>query len=319
MPDEKYDKARKQRNRKYLIVLLSVFVSALLVLLYVSEEWEHEAADHGRPLRVSLAKPKQQQKPIQPEFDIGKLEQTVQELDAQVRTIKSTGVIMETDPDSLQATKALQEATRKLLHARYGVREPYRVKAILEFQKQSPDFDRKGSHGSILIELAPSSLQPHSIFMFLENARQYQGGAFHRIAGHVLQTMVKGRQFKSLAFQEYSKEFPHKKGTIGYAGRPSGPAWYVSIKDNTINHGPGSQQQKNPYEADSCFGKVIQGFNDEVQRIAKIPERGFLRDTSKHVLIKELQIFVPSDDANAVDGYVRWKDNKNGGATAVSR
>ena len=150
MPDEKYDKARKQRNRKYLILFLSVFVSALLVILYVSEEWDHEAADHGRPLRVSPTKSKQQPQqieqqkqqlaPVQPAFDIDKLEQTVQELDAQVRTIKSTGVIMETDPESLKATKALQEATRKLLHARYGTREPYRVKAILQFQKQSPDF-----------------------------------------------------------------------------------------------------------------------------------------------------------------------------------
>ena len=289
MADEKYDKARRQQNRKFLIVSLFFLIAGLLVLFYVSDEW---GAATGQLRGI----------------DIDSLVKEVNELDEIVRKIKKTGVIMETDPESQAAINKLQTATRKLLHARYGVLEPYRVKAVLEFQEQSPQFKEKGPDGSILIELAPSTLQPHSIFMFLENARQYKGGAFHRIAGHVLQTMVRGREFRSLAFQEYSKDYPHKKGTVGYAGRPSGPAWYVSIQDNTVNHGPGSQQKENPYEADSCFGTVIAGYDDEVQRIASIPERGFMNDPKKHVLIKELRILVPSNDPNAVDSYMEWKD-----------
>jgi hypothetical protein len=101
---------------------------------------------------------------------------------------------------------------------------------------------------------------------------------------------------------------PHKLGTVGYAGRPSGPAWYVSILDNTKNHGPGTQQKHNPYEADSCFGTVIDGFDDEVQRIKKMPGNGFLDDKNKHVLIKDMDILVPGTGPDAVDGYVKWKE-----------
>lgn len=87
------------------------------------------------------------------------------------------------------------------------------------------------------------------------------------------------------------------------AGRPSGPAWYVSIMDNSKNHGPGSQGAKNPHEADSCFGKVIEGFDDVVvDRITKMPGDGFLNDENKHVLIDRMTILVPDNNGN----YVEW-------------
>jgi hypothetical protein len=191
--------------------------------------------------------------------------------------------------------------------ARYGPEEPYRVEVVLEFQESIADFKEKGADGTILLEMAPSRLVPHSVFSFLEISRQWQGRGFHRIANHVLQVQTSGK-FNNLAFQEYSPEFPHKKGTVGYAGRPSGPHWYVSLIDNSRNHGPGSQQKKNPYEADSCFGKVIRGFDDDVQRIAKIPEKGFLNDKKKHVIIKKMRILVPGSGPDAVDGYVEWKE-----------
>jgi hypothetical protein len=143
----------------------------------------------------------------------------VGDLDAEVRRIKQTGVIMETDEESLKATKRLQDATRRLLEARYGPNEPYRVKVILEFQDTIPDFAEKGADGSILLEMAPTRLQPHSVFSFLEVARQWKGGAFHRNAPHVLQVMVHGG-FKHLAFQEYSKECEYH--------RPL--AWIASVR-----------------------------------------------------------------------------------------
>jgi hypothetical protein len=233
--------------------------------------------------------------------------QQVAELDAEVRRIKATGVIMEKDDKSLTATKKLQDATRTLMAARYGPEEPYRVEVVLEFQDTIADFEEKGADGTILLEMAPSRLVPHAVFSFLEISRQWQGRGFHRIANHVLQVQTLGK-FKNLAFQEYSPEFPHKKGTVGYAGRPSGPHWYVSIMDNSRNHGPGSQQKKNPYEADSCFGKVIRGFDDDVQRIAKIPDKGFINDKRKHVIIKKMRILVPGSGPGAVDGYVEWKE-----------
>jgi hypothetical protein len=106
-----------------------------------------------------------------------------------------------------------------------------------------------------------------------------------------------------MPFQEYSPKFPHAKYTIGYAGRPSGPGWYVSIQDNTRNHGPGSQQKANPYEADSNFGKLVlqeeekDGSHDNVQvvqTIHSVPQNGWL-DSKNHIQINKLTILVQDD------------------------
>merc|ERR1712216_775237 len=132
--------------------------------------------------------------------------------------------------------------------------------------------------------------------MFLEQARTWQHGGFHRVAAHVLQVQSKSKNGRSLAFQEYSDKYPHRARTTGYAGRPSGPAWYVSILDNTKNHGPGSQQKKNPYEADSCFGTVVEGYDAVVPRIKMAPGRlkpnGFIGTQANWVIIKEMRILV---------------------------
>jgi hypothetical protein len=298
MTDDKYAKARKQQSRKE-VVLLVIFAMAFIVAAVLFKN-----AGKKRPVKDAAAEDRYLKVPP---VDLTALVKEVEELDAQVRKIKETGVIMETDEESLKATKKLQEATRRLLAARYGLGEPYRVRVLLEFQETIPDFEEKGADGSLLLEMAPSQLQPHSVFSFLEVARQWKGGAFHRNAPHVLQVMVRGG-FKHLAFQEYSEEYPHKKGTVGYAGRPSGPAWHVSTEDNTSNHGPGSQQKENPYEADSCFGEVIEGFDNEVERIKKMPGKEFLNDPKKHVVIKDMEIMVPGSGPDAVDGYVKWKD-----------
>ena len=76
----------------------------------------------------------------------------------------------------------------------------------------------------------------------------------------------------------------------------------MSIQDNTRAHGHGSQQNKNPYEADSCFGTVIEGFEDVVlKRITRMPGREFINDPQKHVIIRAMKILVPQDDA-----HVEW-------------
>jgi len=310
--EEKEDKIRRQNARTTRLLVVMMLLSALFlwVGLFVynksngSLSWvegalgQSSSIQRGSSLQSSSS------------AVTHKMIQAVNELDAAVRKKKATGVIMENDPDSLQLTGKLQEATRTLLAARYGPVEPYRVNVTLEFQDTIPDFKENGPDGYILLEMAPSRLVPHSVFSFLEIARQWKGGAFHRIAGHVLQVQVRGGVGKPLAFQEYSEEYPHKERTVGYAGRPSGPAWYVSTQDNTRNHGRGSQQSHNPYEADSCFGRVIDGYDTAVQRIKKVPGKGFLNDKRKHVLIKSMTILVPGSGPDAVDGYVEWKQRK---------
>ena len=227
-------------------------------------------------------------------------------LEARVREIKKTGVIMEADEDSLGMTRKLQDATREVLKLRYGDAgaKNYRVELILEFQPSIPDFAENGKDGSILIEMAPISLVPCSVYNFMEIARTWKNGAFHRNAGHVLQAIANSDVDESMPFQEYSKEYPHKKGTVGYAGRPSGPEFYVSIEDNSDNHGPGSQQERNPYEADCIIGRVIRGMEDgTVDRVHKMPGREFLSNKGDWVLIRAMRILVPGDGP---DGYVEF-------------
>ena len=85
----------------------------------------------------------------------------------------------------------------------------------------------------------------------------YRGGNFKRNAPHVLQAKLEMKQdIKPLAFQEYSRDYSHKEYTIGFAGRPSTAEHiYISTRDNTRNHGPGSQGSKT--EADGIIGKII--------------------------------------------------------------
>ena len=228
-------------------------------------------------------------------------------IEEQVRAIKKTGVIMEADKKSLEMTGKLQDETRKLLKLRYGDfgNKNYRVELSLEFQPSIPDFSDKGKAGSIVVELAPISLLPCSVYNFLEIARTWKSGAFHRNAGHVLQALARSDVTASMPFQEYSKEYPHKKGTMGYAGRPSGPEFYISIEDNSENHGPGSQQDENKYEADSIIGTVIKGMEDgTVARVHKMPGREFLSNKKDWVLIKSMTILVPR--GNGSDGYVEF-------------
>ena len=216
---------------------------------------------------------------------------------------------MEDDEHSLEVTGKLQEATRELLGLRYGSfgDKRFRIKFDLEFQSTIPDFEEKGKDGTLLIELAPISLIPCSVYNFLEIARTWKKGAFHRNAGHVLQAMARSGVTESMPFQEYSKEFPHKKGTIGYAGRPSGPEFYVSIQDNGKNHGPGSQQKRNPYEADCAIGTVIQGMDDgTIDRVHKMPGHEFIGDKKKWVWIRRMHILVPGDGP---DGYVEYSSS----------
>ncbi|KAL3810020.1 hypothetical protein ACHAXA_006135 [Cyclostephanos tholiformis] len=227
-------------------------------------------------------------------------------LEARVREIKKTGVIMEVDEESLKMTRKLQEATREVLKLRYGDfgSKNYRVELILEFQPSIPDYAEKGKDGSIIIEMAPISLVPCSVYNFMEIARTWKSGAFRRNAGHVLQALARSNVTESMPFQEYSEEYPHKKGTVGYAGRPSGPEFYVSIADNSKNHGPGSQQKKNPYEADCIIGTVVKGMEDgTVARVHKMPGQGFLSNKDDWVLIRAMRILVPGDGP---DGYVEF-------------
>jgi hypothetical protein len=115
----------------------------------------------------------------------------------------------------------------------------------------------------------------------------------------------------SVLFQEYSEEHPHVKYTMGYAGRPGGPDFYLSMQDNTKNHGPGGQgSYADASEADPCFAKVVQGFEvaDRIHQSAVKP--GDYKHMEHNVAITSMRQVHYHPDTNKIDE----EDNDDKGA-----
>jgi hypothetical protein len=94
-----------------------------------------------------------------------------------------------------------------------------------------------------------------------------------------------------------SPNFPHVKYTLGYAGRPGGPDFYVSTQDNTQNHGPGGQASyEEASEADPCFAKVVPGYEPVVDRMhqSEVQPGNYMR-MKHYVAIRHMRL-VPPDE-----------------------
>lgn len=310
MTMEKADKIaytkRQNKFRGLLLVGLLVFTIGIIFLLRKEEESYLNQQEHERLLIRQHARHVQQ---------IHELEARFQQVEDQVRKIKATpNIIMETDKHALEITKQLQEASRNLCEAKYG--KTTRIRVDLQFPSNNQTT-------SFTIETAPIEYIPYSVYNFLEVVRTLQTrngivGGFHRKAGHVLQVTLFSQR-KALAFQEYSEHFPHKKETVGYCGRPSGThgCWYISTMDNTRNHGPGSQQKHNPYEADANFGRLLSSeeYNKVEPMIRQaLPKDGFIEDKNHWVWITKMTILVPNKSEGPHPSYREWRDSASDAA-----
>eukprot|EP00929_Paragymnodinium_shiwhaense_P014790 TRINITY_DN122750_c0_g1_i1.p1 TRINITY_DN122750_c0_g1~~TRINITY_DN122750_c0_g1_i1.p1 ORF type:complete len:341 (+),score=33.09 TRINITY_DN122750_c0_g1_i1:91-1113(+) len=222
--------------------------------------------------------------------ELQKLAERVRAAEEAVLAVKQTLTdkeYMETAPRALTATRALQAACREWVNARYGP-EPYKLRLHLEFPPGIFDRHEPKVH-YLTVEMAPLELMPHSVYLFMDAMLEnFRGAAFHRSARHVVQAFIQGRR-KQVAFQEYSPKYSHQPGTIGFAGRPGGPGFYISLLDNTRNHGPGTQQRRNPYEADPCFAKVDQNalasVARKIQKMRVDARNGFVTNPANWVKI----------------------------------
>jgi cyclophilin family peptidyl-prolyl cis-trans isomerase len=149
-----------------------------------------------------------------------------------------------------------------------------------------------GPH-TIIMEMAPLGLMPHSVYTFLEMVSEglLDGCSFIINAEHILKAAplpydqtspsIKAKQFsdaglESVAFKEYSPSFPHKKYTVGFAADGS-PSFYINSEDNSEIH-----------VGDPCFAEVVSGF-DTVQRLDEEPIRNEIW-FDQRIGIKEVHI-----------------------------
>lgn len=167
---------------------------------------------------------------------------------------------------------------------------------FVRFDVNLPDEGNK----SFVVETAGLDVMPHSVHLFLEQVKNslWDGCSFILNAPHLIQAgphglndsvdkmeAFKKMELDTISFQEYNQTYPHLKYTLGYAGRPGGPDFYINKRDNDLHHGPGGQtQQILEEEADPCFGKVVDGV-DVVEKIFTLPAGG-----STHLLKAPVEI-----------------------------
>jgi hypothetical protein len=204
----------------------------------------------------------------------------------------NAAVDMVRDEVAARAVDKLQDVTRKLLLSKYSKFTVYggkdgakgsvfRIKCDVTFPDNMPDIVANGNAGSFVIETAPIELMPHAVLNFVELVtsepeKDKIAPHFQVNLGHILQIGVDDKEHQGLAFQEYSPHYPHEPLSLGFPGRPAKPSPYISILDNSVNHGPGSQGSTMG-EADSCFGRILEN-NDTLERLKRIwgkPEHGF--------------------------------------------
>jgi cyclophilin family peptidyl-prolyl cis-trans isomerase len=196
-------------------------------------------------------------------------------------------------------TTSLRDATRK-----YGT-GVLRVQLNLEFlsERDSTLSDNMSDHGktevlqnaksghgsassssssssahSLILEMAPLELMPHSIYTFLEmvDAKLFDGCSFILNAMNVIKAaplpyekgvspskMAKAFTrlgLDTVSFREYSDDYPHEQYTVGFAADGS-PSFYINTDDNTEQHA-----------GEPCFARIVSGF-ETVDKMEAEPVR----------------------------------------------
>jgi len=197
---------------------------------------------------------------------------------------------------------------------------PHRVKFYVDLPRDSekdamiPD----GEHHTFIMELHSLQEMPHAVNLFLQQVYHglWDGCSFVVNAPHILQAgtfpggntvvtyaeKIQGFEEVGLdvvSYQEYSTNYPHKQWTVGFAGRPGGPDFYINKLDNTNNHGPGGQiQHRLGEEADPCFGHIVEG-KDILERMYLMKtdaQHDWVMDNPVHIVKARILIDANDDE-----------------------
>eukprot|EP01082_Thalassiosira_pseudonana_P001057 g1654.t1 g1654 contig10:2519764-2521807(-) len=175
----------------------------------------------------------------------------------------------------------------------------YRVEIELEYPQMTEGTDPPSwplIRKKITIETAPLKEMPHSVNLFLQQVHHHlwDGTSVVKNPKHIMQFgpwLADGnevdhfdqfleRGLDKVSFQEYSTSSPHIQWSVGFAGRPGGPDFYINKIDNSVLHGPGGSTAEHDLhnEADPCFGKVVEGTEvvNEIDRIPVDADKGYV-------------------------------------------
>lgn len=208
---------------------------------------------------------------------------------------------------------------------------PHKVELEFEYPKVTdPNADPTTwprVRNKITIEMAALDVMPHTVNFFLQQVHHqlWDGASMVTNAQHVYQlgpsyeeeTEVNAPHYDhfyekgldKISYQEYNKQYPHTQWTLGFAGRPGGPDFYINKLDNSLIHGPGGQTNEEDMhnEADPCFGRIVDGFAtlEEIDLIPVDAEKNYVM---KHpVKIVRASVLVPKE--NPAEG---WREIKAG-------
>lgn len=147
-----------------------------------SDRLETKTADGAAPV---LAKKTEEESPSlrgNAQADSAPDEDEVSEADLQamvdaqialVRKMKTEQhLVMEKDPQARKETAKLQDLTRNLIYKQYG-RDPLRVELKLLFP-QSMSQPTMPQEQSLIVDLAPVSLVPYSVYYFLQMVKHWK-------------------------------------------------------------------------------------------------------------------------------------------------
>ena len=135
---------------------------------------------------------------------------------------------------------------------------PFRIKVTLESEPENEYF---------IIETAPLKIMPHAVYHFMKMVknRLWDGlSMVSRSSEPILQATPLNAETNTwedkrfddagvthMAFTEYSFDYPPKKYTLAFAGRPGGPDFYVNMEE----------LKDDSEEGESTFGIVVEGFD----------------------------------------------------------